>query len=170
MANRYTYTNPITKEQILEDYFKNNMTQTELAEKYGTTQKIVWRLFKTYGLIARVAKKRNQYDENNDMWKGGITNDHHGYTLNKCADHPRAKECGGYVPEHILVMEKHIGRYLNFNGTSDPTSEVVHHMNEIKSDNRIENLQLMTIGEHSKLHANFLKRRTGGDLNVRERS
>jgi Zn-finger nucleic acid-binding protein len=50
-----------------------------------------------------------------------------------------------YVAEHRLVMEKHIGRYL----TKD---EIVHHINEDTRDNKIENLQIMTAGEHSRHH------------------
>ncbi|MFZ7121743.1 MAG: HNH endonuclease signature motif containing protein [Eubacteriaceae bacterium] len=47
---------------------------------------------------------------------------------------------------HVVIMEINIGRKLKKN-------EVVHHKNEIKTDNRIENLELMTKSEHSKLHA-----------------
>lgn len=49
------------------------------------------------------------------------------------------------IKEHIKIMEDHIGRKLN-------KDEVVHHINENKLDNRIENLQLMTRGEHSSYH------------------
>lgn len=54
-------------------------------------------------------------------------------------------EDGSSIKEHIKVMEDHIGRKLL-------ADEVVHHINEKRDDNRLENLQLMTRGEHSKLH------------------
>lgn len=47
--------------------------------------------------------------------------------------------------EHILVVEKSIGRYLY-------DWESVHHINEIKNDNRLENLFLCSRKEHDKAH------------------
>ena len=78
--------------------------------------------------------------KNHPRWKGGkILVD--GYIYIYSPTHPN-KTKNGYILEHRLVMEKHIGRQLL-------TTEVVHHINGIKTDNRIENLILYSsCGEH----------------------
>lgn len=96
--------------------------------------------------------------EKNSNWRGGKNMDSYGYWRIWSPTHP-FKDCYGYVFEHRLVMEKHIGRHL----TRD---ELVHHINEIKTDNRIENLQLMTRIEHSRLH--FKNKKIDLLLNVLE--
>ncbi len=78
-------------------------------------------------------------------WKGGISTDRDGYTIRYDPDHPYGARSGGYVREHIRVMELHIGRRI----TRD---EVVHHKDNDILNNDISNLKLMSWSEHSKLH------------------
>lgn len=77
-------------------------------------------------------------------WNGGRTHRSDGYLLISKPDHPAADK-DGYVIEHRYVAEQTIGRYLYGH-------EVVHHINGIKTDNRPENLQVMTRREHAQLH------------------
>ena len=69
--------------------------------------------------------------------------DKHGYILVYCPSNPFSKH--GYTMEHRLVVEEKINRLL----TKD---EVIHHINSVKDDNRIENLMLF---KNQKAHASF---------------
>lgn len=59
--------------------------------------------------------------------------------------HPSCKSTK-YVLHHRIVMENHLGRVLNSN-------EVVHHIDENKKNNSINNLQLMLVEDHTRLHS-----------------
>ena len=48
--------------------------------------------------------------------------------------------------QHRYVMEQHLGRQLY-------PGECVHHINENKTDNRLENLELTTLSEHMRMHS-----------------
>ena len=78
-----------------------------------------------------------------------------GYRYIRCPHHPYAN-VEGYVLEHRLVMEQKIGRYLT-------PSEIPHHINGIRGDNRPENLELMTRVEHT-VHHNYEKWSESGSL------
>lgn len=67
---------------------------------------------------------------------------HDGYIQVYYPTHPDA---GGsrFVLEHRLIMEQHLGRRLL-------KTEQVNHINHIRDDNRIENLQLISAGDHAR--------------------
>jgi len=70
-----------------------------------------------------------------------------GYVRILAPYHPHANN-KGYVPEHRLVMEKHIGRFLT-------SKEEIHHIDENTSNNKIENLKLFPDkSAHIKFHYN----------------
>ena len=83
-------------------------------------------------------------------WRGGVKTNKRGYRLVLCPDHHRA-DSGGYVMEHILVWETESGSLL-------PDGCCVHHLNGVKSDNRIENLCVMLHGAHTVYHHTGAKR------------
>ncbi|MDP4108242.1 MAG: HNH endonuclease [Bacillota bacterium] len=79
-----------------------------------------------------------------EVWRKPYQITKQGYIIVHTPDHPFSSK-HGYVLQHRLVMEKHLGRYLY-------PGEVVHHLNGNKNDNRIENLEVMTNSEHTAMH------------------
>lgn len=86
----------------------------------------------------------NENHLKSDLDEGGRVVDSYGYVMIKKHSHPYAQS-SGYIKEHRLVMEVELQRYL----TAD---EIVHHKNRDKSDNRPENLEIVDMAEHRRIH------------------
>lgn len=172
----------ITEELIYEEYIVNEKTMQEIACEHGCSLKVVRNRMREYGIpvrnyrtersrkkisLAKIGCHPKPY-ERTEEWRQKISKSKKGKFLNPSEfgghrkkrkdgyvkvfvpDHPNASK-DGYVMEHVLVIEKHIGRYVE-------KDEVVHHINHIRDDNRIENLLLMTSKEHAAFHMNERKR------------
>ena len=138
-------------------------TQQQIADSlrqtldHRITAKLIYKVCKKHEIKCQRTGPRS--GEGHPEWKGGRIQDRNGYIHVFVPDHPeclrlnetrRIKANGGYyrkekyIQEHRLVMEKHLGRYLL------PT-EVVHHINGQKDDNRLSNLVLFgSNAEHLK--------------------
>ena len=75
--------------------------------------------------------------EKNPNWKGG-----------------REKRSGGYITIRIggKRIFEHVLIWTMINGKI-PDKYIIHHKNGIKTDNRIENLECMSISDHMKYHS-----------------
>ena len=88
---------------------------------------------------ARIPKMEKAFN-----WRGGRTLKN-GYVMIRTKDR-------GYVPEHVLIIEKVLGRRLKYFGQSHRDNETVHHVNGVKTDNQNRNLLVCTHGYHVTLH------------------
>jgi hypothetical protein len=81
--------------------------------------------------------------ERHPNWRRGYTINTDGYKYLLLEDDSRDKR---YEAEHRLVMAEVLERPLE-------SDEVVHHINRVKTDNRPENLAVLSREEHAALHA-----------------
>jgi len=64
-----------------------------------------------------------------------------GYIKEYCPNHPNCDN-HGVVPQHRLVMESVLERYLE-------KDEIIHHLNGVRHDNRPQNLALVKAHSHT---------------------
>lgn len=162
----------ITKEKLEKMYFDEDLSITEIANIFGCFRTNIEYYLRKYqikgkalngSLVGGTPWNKNRSNKNKQekpsikRWLNKIT-----FIGEK---HPRWKNGGidgGYIrfsiakvrqTKHREIMEKYLGRKLN-------TVEHVHHINGIKTDNRVENLQVLLASEHAKLHSRKYENRT----------
>lgn len=163
-----------TAEAMLEEYQTGKYTIKDIGEIFGYSTGKTYYVLKKNGCqfihkkrhpmseetkrkigLAQRGKKlseeqRKQISINNSCNYNGLNGYGHtkkhnrGYILTYVPKHPHAHK-DGYLMLHTVLMERAIGRYL-------AEDEVVHHINHDRTDNRLENLQLMKKKDHCSMH------------------
>lgn len=134
----------INKEWLEKHYIQKGLSGYEIARMCNTVPCAVYSFLRKFNIPIRkspIGLKGNQ----SPNWRGGKSMHVGGYMNIHNPKHPNADHAG-YVFEHRLVMSKYLGRAL-------ANGEIVHHINGIKTDNRIENLFLETRNSHGTRYA-----------------
>lgn len=128
----------------------------QIAARLHTKTPVVVNILKAYGIRSDfrsggIVGRIGMCGAKNPNWNGGVHRHQSGYIKVLLPQNVHADR-KGYIREHVLLIEKKLGRSLKFYGVNDRRNEVVHHINGNKSDNREENLAVMTHGEHVSFH------------------
>ncbi len=147
----------IEKETLRKLYEEGQLSIRDIAKKLGCSITPVKYWMKKHGIKSRTLSesgvircekkpqsnpgrkgmpKSHKSGKDNHQWKGGRSLTNNGYM--------RVRINGELVLEHRYVWEKHNGQI--------PKGYQIHHIDEDKLNNKIENLQLMKNSEHQKLH------------------
>jgi len=132
------------KSWLEEEYINQKKSCREISEEIDCSKSTILKWLNNFQIPRRIGLKGDK----NPNWKGGIKYNQ-GHKLLMKKDHHRS-DSQGYVREHIIIIEKKIGREIK-------DSEVVHHINNIKDDNRPENLVLCdNMAEHRKIERQLM--------------
>lgn len=136
---------------LYEHYILKTMTSNQIAKQVNAYCSGVLRWLKYFNIPRRPKNIRSF----------NLQKKRKNYILIWLPEHPRANKSRPYISEHILVMEKYLKRFVS-------SEESIHHKNGIKTDNRIENLQLFSNNaEHKRFEGqiqSFAKELIWGEI------
>lgn len=135
----------LPKDSIIAYYVNQNLGINKISYLFNVSRWTITERLKEWGI--EIKHREAQKGINHHQYKGKFINSD-GYIKVYCPNHPYA--INNHVLEHRLIMEQIIGRYLF-------PHEIVHHKNEIKTDNKPENLELTTQSMHAKNHQSLPK-------------
>lgn len=141
---KYRLRKPEISTEYLNSLYEQGMSTIEIGEKVNLSPQAIYVRLLKFGIKLRSfseaitmaskrGRKKYQTGENNARWKGGRSIDKDGYI--------EIKQDGKRCHEHRLIWEKTHGKI--------PDGWVIHHLNGIRNDNRLENLFAMPRSRHS---------------------
>jgi len=132
-----------SRDWLERKYIVENMFINDIARLCNVSHACILKWIKRFGFPRKGQPIRS--GSANPHWKSGRYISSQGYRYILSKGHPRAIN-GGYVPEHILVAEKILGRFLF-------PSETVHHLDSNKLNNVPSNLYIFpTKQAHDTYH------------------
>jgi hypothetical protein len=142
-----TNINTLDKQEIIRLYTEYVLPSTDIAEIIGCSSVTILKILKSAN-VKIVDHRPKPSGAKNPCWKGGRRKSN-GYILIYSPNYHRA--INNYVSEHLLVWEQSHNKKL-------PDGWIIHHLNGIKNDNRIENLVAMPRKSHIHLGTPYKKR------------
>lgn len=150
----------IDRDEVVRMYAEKMLSTVQIANAVGLTPGAVRSILVRRNVKMRDGKESHRVrfpqGRNGNIaanWKGGTRRGGSSgcYIMVHSPHHPFC-DGDGYVMQHRLVMEQAINRHLT-------PEEVVHHMNGIKDDNRLENLELLpSKAAHVRRHFSAVQR------------
>ena len=127
------------RDWIYDKYVVQKMTSGKVGKLCNVSGQTIRRWLRLYGLDV-TRKGRGKCGPAHHCWSGGVIKTSGGYIQVYSPTHPCASS-KGYVLEHRLEMEEHIGRILE-------PDEIVHHIDGDKINNDISNLEMVDRRAH----------------------
>lgn len=125
-------------ETLTELYLEKRLPSGDIGQMFGCTRNTICRHLKRLGIV------RPQSGPNSRNRNFKTKQYRSGYPVTFLPDHHRSNNIG-YVFDHILLMEKHLGRDIG-------KDERIHHINCDRADCRVDNLWLSDGSRHRKAH------------------
>ena len=142
--------------EIVQEYLRQPCSN-DLIRKFRMSRPRLIALLKSKGIevLSPGEAKRWKFAHNlltplsgsrHPNWRGGRRKTPQGYIFVRKREHPKANK-QGYIQEHVLVWEEEHGPI--------PEGFIIHHLNGIKDDNRLENFCCMSKRDRKGLIAAF---------------
>ena len=137
------------REWLVQKYWNENLSMNQIAGICHVYPSNIHTEMKKLNIPRRKHGETLHITQNHPLWKNGrILDPKHGVLI-RMPSHPFVMK-NGYMAEHRLIAEKILERYLL-------PSEIVHHVNFDKTDNRKENLLICKHEYHTILHHRIRK-------------